>query len=161
MYRDDIADMLEHLYSLVSNGGQYVNLRSPVEQRDGVAWCQPGDANLMWLMRDMLVREAGDTLLLCGSCPKAWLAAGESIGVTDLRTHFGKVSFKLTSGAKGKTIRGRFELKLKSKPKAIRLRLRHPSGATPASVTINGKPAACDGEWINLPANAKTIAVTY
>ncbi len=157
--RDDVPAMLEHLYSLISNGGQHVSLRTPIEQRDGVAWTQPGDANLMWLMREMLVREEGDTLVLAGSCPRAWLAAGKAVGVTELPTHFGPVTYRLE--AKSKEISGVFRFGFHTKPERIRLRLRRPGGAAPTRATVNGKPVPVDGEWLTLPATARTLRASY
>jgi len=81
MARDDMPAYLEHFYSLIGSGGQHVDLRSPVEQRDGPPWTQPGDANLLWLIRDMLVREEGETLLLAGTCPRAWYGDGQTLAV--------------------------------------------------------------------------------
>jgi len=159
--RDDLHELFEHVYSLLSNGGQYVHLRSPVEQRDGVAWCQPGQACLMWLLRDMLAREDGDDLLLCGACPRAWLAEGETLGATGLLTTFGTVGFELTSRRGARHVRGRFDMRWKARPRRIRLRLRHPRGALPASVAIDGEAAAADGEWIELPHDARTLDVRY
>ncbi len=97
LQRDELPALFEHLYSLISNGGQHVEIRSPIEQRDGVPWCQPGQANLLWLIRDMLVREDGNTLTLAGACPREWLAPGKRIAVADLPTHFGAVSLEIKS----------------------------------------------------------------
>ena len=157
--RDDLPAMLEHFYSLISNGGQHLSLRTPIEQRDGVAWTQPGEANLMWLMREMLVREEGDVLVLAGSCPRAWLVAGKAVGVTKLPTHFGPVTYRLE--AKSKEISGSFRFGFHTKPAQIRLRLRRPDGAVPKRAAVNGKPLSVDGEWLTLPATARTLRVSY
>jgi len=157
--RDDVPALLEHFYSLISNGGQHVDLRTPIEQRDGVPWTQPGDANLLWLMRDMLVREEGETLVLAGSCPRRWLADGQTVGVTKLPTHFGPVTYRLE--AKKSKVTGAFRFDLHSRPKAIRLRLRRPDGALPKRVLVNGKPAATEGEWLSLPPTARRLEARY
>lgn len=155
MYRDDLPDLLEHFYSLTSNGGQYVHLRGPVEQRDGVAWCQPGQASLLWLLRDMLVREEGEELWLCGSCPRRWMADGQSVAITDLPTHFGKASYRFVSRVKQGVIRGQIDLQLRRSPRRIRLRLRHPQGRIPVRVRVNGRPVCTEGDWIELPQASK------
>jgi len=159
MARDDLPAMLEHLYSLLSKGGQHVALRTPIEQRDGVPWTQPGEANLMWLVRAMLVREEGDTLILAGSCPRAWLDRGKALGVSKLPTHFGPVTYRLESN--GRSITGTFRFGFHTKPQRIRLRLRHPSGSGPKRAIINGRAAASEGEWIELPPHARRIQVSY
>ena len=156
---DDIPALLEHFYSLISNGGQHVALRTPVEQRDGVAWTQPGDANLLWLMRSMLVREDEGGLILAGSCPRAWLADGEAIAVHKLPTHFGRVSYRLEATAK--KVSGSFSFQFHTRPSGIRLRLRRPAGACPRRVSINGRPAAAEGEWIGLTPTARRLEAWY
>jgi hypothetical protein len=157
LLRDDMPALLEHLYSLISDGGQHVALRTPIEQRDGVAWTQPGDANLLWLMRSMLVREEGDRLILAGSCPRAWLGGGESIEVERMPTHFGPVSYRLTSHGGARRVTGSFQFGFRARPQRIRLRLRHPEGKVPSRVTINGRAAQHEGEWIEVPASARTL----
>lgn len=159
LMQDDMPALLEHFYSLISNGGQHVNLRSPVEQRDGVPWTQPGNANLLWLTRDMLVREMGNDLILCGSCPRSWLTEGQAIAVTNLPTHFGSVSYRMETGM-GR-ITGSFRFRFHTPPRAIRLRLRRPDGDTPGCVTVNGKPVPSDGEWIRIPTMARRLEATY
>lgn len=47
------------------------------------------------LLRDMLVREAGDTLHLLSVLSPAWLAPGDSVVVRGAPTDFGPVSFRL------------------------------------------------------------------
>jgi hypothetical protein len=47
------------------------------------------------LLRDMLVREAGDTLHLLSVLSPAWLVAGDSVAVRDAPTDFGTIAFRL------------------------------------------------------------------
>ncbi len=47
------------------------------------------------LLRDMLVREAGDTLHLLSVLSPAWLAAGDSVVVRGAPTDFGPIGFRL------------------------------------------------------------------
>jgi hypothetical protein len=47
------------------------------------------------LLRDMLVREAGDTLHLLSVLSPAWLAVGDSVVVRDAPTEFGSIGFRL------------------------------------------------------------------
>lgn len=160
--RDDISSYLEFLYSELSHGGQHVNLRSPIEQRDGVPWCQPGDATALWLIRDMLVREEGDTLLLAGTCPREWLKHGETLAATGLPTHFGKVGFTVRSQIARGRIHATFDFAFREPPRQIRLRLRHPQGRLPRAVRINGRKTTQSGcEWIALTPAARTLAITY
>jgi hypothetical protein len=162
MQRDDMPALLEHLYSCISNGGQHVEIRSPVEQRDGVPWTQPGQANLLWLIRSMLVREEGGSILLAASCPRAWLAPGQRISVTGLPTHFGAVSYQIKSSADGRTVTATFSPDFREKPDAIRLRLRHPDGILPKAVTINNQLTDQRAtEWLTLPPEKCTLRIEY
>ena len=57
------------------------------------AW---GNANLVLLVRDMLLREDGDTLRLLTGIPARWIGAGEEMGVQSAPTTFGApVSLRL------------------------------------------------------------------
>jgi hypothetical protein len=160
MMRDDMPALLEHLYSLIS-GSQHVELRSPSESRDGPAWCRPGQANLLWLMRSMLVREEGDALILAGSCPRAWLEEAKTIEIEKLPTHFGAVSYRLESGKQANSVVGAFRFNFHTKPANIRLRLRHPEGALPRHVAVNGKQVQPSGEWVGLSPTARKLEVAY
>jgi len=159
MEQDDIGAMLEQLYSLISHGGQHVTVRTPIEQRDGVAWTQPGEANLLRLMRDMLVREEGDSLVLAGSCPRAWLATGERLSVSELPTHFGPVSYTLRASAR--KVRGSLDFRFHRDPGGIRMRLRRPEGEVPSRLRVDGVAVETAGEWVHLPPNAKKLEAWY
>jgi hypothetical protein len=160
--RDDIPALLEHFYSLISNGGQHVDLRTPIEQRDGVPWTQSGDAVLLWLMRNMLVREQGSDLLLASTCPRRWLADGGTVGVTGLPTYFGTVTFRLQSEVGRGVVYGRFRFDFRTKPERVLLRLRHPDGALPREAEADGKPLALTGgEWVSLPLTTRRLEVRY
>jgi hypothetical protein len=52
-------------------------------------------AEYVSLVRNMLVREAGDGIALMSALSPAWLEPGESVSVHDAPTTFGKVSFTL------------------------------------------------------------------
>lgn len=160
MARDDLPALFEHLYSLLSHGGQHVDLRSPIEQRDGVPWTQPGQANLLWLMRSMLVREEGDALLLASSCPRAWYEAGKRIAVEGLPTWFGEVSYSLAVAADEASVE--FDPSFREAPREVRVRIRHPEGKLPRRVAINGQLTEQQGcEWIALPAGKCRVAISF
>ncbi|MFA5338865.1 MAG: discoidin domain-containing protein [Candidatus Omnitrophota bacterium] len=59
-------------------------------------------AHYILLLRDMLLREDGNKLLLLSCIPGAWLDDGKVIEIKNAPTYFGKVSFKVVSSrAKG------------------------------------------------------------
>ena len=59
-------------------------------------------AELHLLIRDALVYEDGDRLVLLAGVPPEWFAKG--IGVENLPTHFGPLTFKLTPSPAGATL---------------------------------------------------------
>ena len=59
-------------------------------------------AHYILLLRDMLLREDGDKLVLLSCIPDSWLDDGKAIGIKDAPTYFGKISYKVVSSrAKG------------------------------------------------------------
>jgi len=160
MEMDDLPALLEHLYSCISNGGQHVEIRSPIEQRDGVPWCQPGQANLLWVIRNMLVREEGRKLALAGSCPRAWLAPGKKIAVRGMPTYFGAVTYRIEE--RGERVKVTFAPEFREAPEVVVVRLRRPDGALPKAVTVNGQRTEQAGsEWVALPREKCVVEVGY
>jgi hypothetical protein len=119
---------------------------------------------ITWLRHHLVTEEppaptCGDledwTLWLGKGAPRAWLADGESFGVTNMPTFFGPVSFSVTSrlAAQGE-LRAQVRLNLRRLPREIKLRLRHPTGRPIQRVTVNGQPAPFDvaRECVSLPA---------
>ena len=68
-------------------------------------------AHFVLHLRNMLIREKGDKMLLLSSIPEEWLKDGEVIEVKNAPTYFGKVSFKLESRVK----EGHLKLSINSK----------------------------------------------
>jgi hypothetical protein len=93
------------------------------------------------LLRNMLVREDGDRLLLAQAAPQHWLADRKQLAVREAPTVFGKVSYTIDSHV----AQGRITVKLdppsRTPPQAIVLHLRHPEKANIRSVLVNGKPS--------------------
>ncbi len=92
------------------------------------------------LLRNMLVREDGDRLILAQAAPQHWLAEGKQVAVLDAPTHFGKVSYTIDSHSD----QGRIAVKLdppgRTPPEDIVLHLRHPERAKIKGVSVDGKP---------------------
>jgi len=112
--------------------------------------------------RMMLVAEDGDTLWLARTVPTAWLENGKKITVRNAPTHFGDLDYEITSALNDRRITATVKLPSRNPPREILLRLRHPTSAPIASVTINGKkwknfdPAA---GVIHLPVSGGTVQV--
>ncbi|MCS7062053.1 MAG: hypothetical protein RMN25_12940, partial [Anaerolineae bacterium] len=122
---------------------------------------------ITWLRHHLVTEEPPDslcadvsrwTLWLAKGAPRAWHAAGESFGVSDMPTFFGQVSYRVDSFlvTEGE-LRARVRLNLRRLPREIRLRLRHPTHQPMHHATINGRPAQFDpeGEYVVLPADVQ------
>ena len=93
------------------------------------------------LLRNMLVREQGDRLILAQAVPQHWLTDGKQTAVLDAPTHFGKVSYTIESHVDQGRIAVTLDPPKRTPPKAIVLHLRHPDGAKIRGVSVDGKPA--------------------
>ena len=89
--------------------------------------------------RTMLVTERGDELWLAPFITSNWLKDGQRTSVENAPTHFGPVSYRITSHVAQGHIVATIEPPTRSAPKAIVLRLRHPDGKRVRSVTVNGR----------------------
>jgi hypothetical protein len=92
------------------------------------------------LLRNMLIREDGNRLILAQAVPQHWLDAGEQVTVRDAPTRFGNVSYTIVSHVDKGWIAVKLDPPKRNPPKAIVLCLRHPGKAQIRSVTIEGKP---------------------
>ena len=116
--------------------------------------------------RHMLVMEEGDLLWLARATPRAWLEQGKKIAVTGAPTHFGTVDYQIVSDAANGRITATVRLPSRSAPKAVLLRLRHPTAAPIQDVTVNGqawKDFSLQDETIRLAglSGAVTVVARY
>ena len=99
------------------------------------AWA---NANLVNLVRDMMLYRRGHTLYVLPGIPADWIAPGETVGVRNAPVSFGgKVSYHLTY-----TNPGRMVLTLTPPSRPVELNARFPisEGSEITSATVNGKP---------------------
>lgn len=82
------------------------------------------------LLRNMLLREEGDDLLLGSAIPRPWLADGKRVAVKQAPTFFGPVSYAIDSHTASGTIDVRIEPPTRGDHKAVKLRLRHPAATS-------------------------------
>lgn len=113
---------------------EYRQWRSP----SGPFYKTPDEAKFVHRLRDMLVTEHDNDLLLAAATPERWLAPGEQIRVSSAPTHFGPVSYTLRGGAG--EVRGTVELPRRNPYRDAWLSIRVPGGRKIASVSINGRP---------------------
>lgn len=85
------------------------------------------------LLRDMLLQEEGDDLVIARGVPTAWLEPSKHIEVKAAPTLFGPLSYRIESEGSG-TIRIHLDPPSRKAPREIRIHLRHPEGREIAGV---------------------------
>jgi hypothetical protein len=86
--------------------------------------------------RVMLWQEAGDTLTLLPTVPRAWLEDGKKIALENIATVFGPASLRVESRVKADgTIRAVIECRSTRRPATVELRVPHPRGRKAVGVT--------------------------
>ncbi len=90
------------------------------------------------LLRNMLVQEEGDELVIGRGIPRDWLASGKAIEIRNAPTYFGLVSFTIETGDEGRKTRVRIEPPKRTAPRTIRLAFRHLDDARPTEMRVNG-----------------------
>jgi hypothetical protein len=96
-------------------------------------------AFLAWL-RQMLVREQGDTLYLASGTPRAWFGEGRKIEFTGAPTYFGQVSLTIEAHPESDRVDATVDVPPSFRGKHIKLRLRSPENRRIARVEIDGRP---------------------
>ena len=125
------------------------------------------EAQSAYWLRLMFVAELEGVLHLGRGIPRYWLRDGETIGVENASTYFGKLSYEVRSEAASGKIRMTLAPPARSTPKQIVVRFRHPEEKPIRGVTVNGAQwTDFDGGKgeIRLPGrlNARTeITATY
>ena len=114
-------------------------------------------------MRAMFVREEDDRLWLAQALPRAWLAQGQRVAVTNAPTHFGTVAYEITSRVQEGIITARVTMPSRRPPTWVILRFRHPQAAPMRHVEVNGKPWKDFDpakEYIRLDGRQDTVTVS-
>jgi hypothetical protein len=102
------------------------------------------NASFVETLRLLLVHETRDRrgapvgLQLAFATPRAWLEPGKQIVVREAPTSFGELSYSLRSTKD--TIHAVVDVPRRSRPRALELRLRLPSGSRIAGITLGGRP---------------------
>jgi hypothetical protein len=111
------------------------------------AWCS---AEIVALLRNMLVRERGDGVQLLGAISPAWAGGGRRLALRDAPTRFGSVTVTLRSTARGATLGWRA-------PEGTPLWWTVPSFAR--DVTVAGRPVS--GPLVALPGARGTLRIGW
>jgi hypothetical protein len=88
------------------------------------------------LLRDMLLREDGQTLWIGQGIPRAWLEAGKHVAIKDATTYFGKTSYRLEPQEDG-SIKVHLDCPNRQAPVEIRICLRDPQMREISEVQAN------------------------
>lgn len=173
--RDEITKVLLHLYGFRAYGMARDTASTPevyLEVKTGGTnprWWTPclpdrfANSRFLALVRNLLVREEGDSLYLLDAAPRRWLAEGEGLDIVNAPTYFGPLSLKTAYEADSGAIHCRVRLPSRVPAARTMLRLRHPTSAVLESVTINGQPWTdfdASRERIRLPQTTEDIQVT-
>jgi hypothetical protein len=123
-------------------------------------------AAIVRLVRGMLLMEDGYDLNLALGTDRSWLASGKPVGVTDMPTHFGNVTYQMQYNPAKKTVTG--EIKMVPKPNQqtcqwTTLHIRLPEGmkvksvdkASKATVLPNGEGIRWEGPVTEVKFKAK------
>ncbi|NLS91263.1 MAG: hypothetical protein GXX96_03645 [Planctomycetaceae bacterium] len=94
------------------------------------------------LLRFMLVREDGDSLLLAQAAPQHWFQPGQRVEVLDAPTYFGETSYTIESAVNEGRITARLVTPHHSRPREIQFFVRHPEGKPIRKVLADGKPVS-------------------
>jgi hypothetical protein len=145
LMRDEIPQALRAFYNTFAvSYYPDVNMFSewvPSFGRSGGPFFKTSDeaAFLAWL-RQMLVREQGDTLYLASGAPRAWFGAGRKIEFTLAPTYFGQVSLAIEAHPESGRVDATVNVPPSFRGKHIQLRLRSPENRRIARVEIDGRP---------------------
>ncbi|NMC74052.1 MAG: hypothetical protein GYA56_06815 [Geobacteraceae bacterium] len=148
--RDEGDAAVRYLYSTINHGPPLYSWCEERGQEPG-SESTSGDRQHLWtpvavgrFVRDLLVMEEDDTLHLARGTARVWLEAGQKVGVKDMRTHFGRVSFGISCDWEERTIGGFIRIEEGTAPHtALHIRL-------PEGWKINGDTDRNDlaGGWI-------------
>jgi len=101
------------------------------------------NASFLLQLRNLLVQDwdmnddgTPDTLRLLFATPRAWMADGKEIDITNAPTAFGRVSFNVKSNIQDGVIVANITLPSRSKPKQTLIRFRVPEGFILKSATV-------------------------
>src|ERR1035437_8036086 len=131
LQRDEVKRVILGLYASMAYGisqGTYSAVECTAIRTGENYWTLPhtySNTQQLRLLRNMLLREDGDTLWIGQAIPRAWLARGRRVAATGAPTVFGPVTFCLSTKADG-SMRVHLDPPTRSAPAEIIIRLRHP-----------------------------------
>jgi hypothetical protein len=159
LYRDDIPHALRGLFNAQA-ASYFPDVRMNTEHAlpflddwRGDHFKSSDEANCCGWLRQLLVREENDQLLLVGQgIPRSWLAPGKSCGIDRAATWFGTMSVHYRG--EPDAVVAQLDGPQRNPPRTVRVRFRDSQQRPIRAVTVNGKSwRRFDGEWVELPGN--------
>ncbi len=141
--RDEVKRAILGLYGSLAYGmsrDTYAAVECTMIRTGENYWMLPhtySNTQQLRLLRNLLVREDGDTLWLGQAIPRPWLELGKRVAVNEAPTTFGPVSYSIESLADG-SMRVQLSPPVRNAPQEIALRLRDPKQRKIARVKTNG-----------------------
>ncbi len=106
------------------------------------------------LVRNLLVDEVGDVVVLGSGIARHWLKQGESVEVKNAGTRWGTVSYRITSQIDSQKIQVTLSAPEEAPPGGIKIVLRHPDETLLKDVIVTGAEIAEKGNDYILLKNA-------
>jgi len=143
LQRDEVKPAILGLYASMAFGmtrDTYSAVECTAIRTGENYWTLPhtfSNTRQLQLLRNMLVREDGDTLWIGQAIPRPWLAPGKRVAIREAPTQFGPISCSIESERDAITVQ--LDPPKRTTAKAVQLRLRHFDGHNIASVDSNPK----------------------
>jgi hypothetical protein len=163
--RDDVKQALRAMFNAIAVShfpDVHMNTEHALPQMGdwrGDHYKTSDEANACGWLRYLFVREEGDVLLVGQAIPRDWLKPGQKCGIENTATYFGNTSVLFHGGRR--SITADLQGPMRNPPREIRVRFRTPGEIPFSQVTVNGKSwKNLDGDWVILPGNIGTAAIT-
>jgi hypothetical protein len=125
---------VQYLYSTLNHGTPLYTWCEERGQEPGTTKCS-GDRQHLWtpvavvrVIRDMLVLENGQGLVLASGTDRDWLGTGKTVGIDSACTHFGTISYSMKYDPNGSVVTGELNLEAGASPEWVLLHIRLPGG---------------------------------
>ncbi|HOB76569.1 MAG TPA: NPCBM/NEW2 domain-containing protein [Phycisphaerae bacterium] len=137
--RDDVKPFIRSYFNTIPSLLGMENLQFQEHFAGVAAWNKTHETGyFLHQTRLMLVMERDKELWLAPFVTSNWMKDGATVAIRQAPTHFGPVSFRITSAVSRGTIEAEIEPPTRNAPEVIVLRLRHPEGKPMKAVTVNG-----------------------
>lgn len=130
---DDGDTAARYFYACLNHGTPLFTWCEERGPEAGTKVCT-GDRQHLWTpvavvrcLRDMLVMEQADTLHLARGTDRAWLGGEEPVGVAEVPTHFGRVTYSMKFDRQSKTVSGEVDFARHFRANQVQLHIRLPS----------------------------------